>query len=88
MRLADDREGLHEHVDAGRLPGPAGPEDHDPVPDSLGLVELDQLDGPRRVIDQLGLLDLLGDGGLQVRVADLLQGQIGEEIVDEGPAMK
>ncbi len=41
VRLSNDSQGLHEHVDAGGLSGSTGTQDHDAVPDTLCLVELE-----------------------------------------------
>jgi hypothetical protein len=40
VRLSDDRERLHEHVDAACFAGAARPQHHDPVTDPLRLVQL------------------------------------------------
>jgi len=55
----------------GCLSGSARSEDHDPVPNPLSLVQLDQLDGPRRMINQFSLFDLFRNRGLQIRVTNL-----------------
>ena len=52
VRLPAVRQRLHHHVDALGLAGAARAERHHAVPDVLRLVQLDQLQRPRRVVDQ------------------------------------
>ena len=83
MRLSDDRQRLHEHVNAASLSGTARPENHDAVAHPLRLVQLDQLDRPRRMVDELDFVNLFCDGSFEVRISDLLESEVWEEIVDE-----
>jgi len=83
VRLSNNSQCLHEHVNASCFSGSARPEHHDSVTNSLSLVQLDQLNCPRRMIDKIGFFDLLRDGCLQIWISDLLQRQVREEIVDE-----
>ena len=58
VRLATVSHCLHQHSDTLCLAGSRRTEDHHAVTDSLSLVELDQLQHPRRMMDQLELGDL------------------------------
>ena len=51
---------LHEHVDTLGLSGAARTERHHAVSDGLCLVQLDQLEDPRRVEDEAKLCHLVG----------------------------
>ena len=51
--------------------------------DPLRLVELNELDGPRRVVDEFRLLNLFVDGRVQLRVADLVELHVWEEVIDQ-----
>ena len=75
---------LHQQGDARGLASPTGSQDHDPVTHTLCLKQLDELDGPWRVVDQVLLRDLVLDGVLQLGIASLLQQHVWEEIVDQG----
>ena len=44
--------GLHQHLDALGLAGATGPQRHHAVTHALRLIQLDQLQDPRRVVDQ------------------------------------
>ena len=83
MRRATLARGTHQHRDALGLAGASGPRGHEAVVHALGLVELDELEGPGRVVDEAGLQHLRIDGRLQRGVAGLVQGDAGEEVVDE-----
>ena len=69
MRLPTVGHGLHEHVDAAGLAGTAGSEGHHAVSDPLRLVQLDEFQRPRGMVDELGRLHLRLDGTLQLRIA-------------------
>ena len=51
--------------------------------DTLCFIELDELDGPGRVVDELGLLDFLVDGCVEFWVTDLVQLHVWEQVVDQ-----
>ena len=53
------------------------------VSDTLCFIELDELDGPRRVVDELSLLDFLVDGCVEFWVTDLVQLHVWEQVVDQ-----
>ena len=83
VRRATLAHGTHQHRDALGLAGTGGPQGHEAVAHALGLVELDELEGPWRVVDEAGLPHLRIDGRLQRGVAGLVKGDAGEEVVDE-----
>ena len=50
--------GLHEHINAAGLPRSTGSQHHHAVPHPLSLIQLNQLQGPRGMVDQVGIVDL------------------------------
>ena len=75
--------GPHEGLDALGLARPARPQHHHPVPHPLRLEELDQLEGPWRVVYEARHLHLAVDGGFEVRVPGLLELDAREEVFDK-----
>lgn len=51
--------------------------------DTLSLVQLHQFEHPRWMEDETSLLGLTLDGSLQLRVACLVQGDAGEQVIDQ-----
>ena len=75
--------GLHEDLDALCLPRACRAEDHETVAHGLRLVELDEFEYPRGVVNESGSIHLLVDGCLQVRVDSLGDGDPREQVIDE-----
>ena len=84
VRLPCNGQALHEDVDARSLASSTWSQDHDPVPDSLGFVKLNQLNGPCWMVDQLSFINLVSNGLIQIWISNLVQLHVWEQVVDQG----
>ena len=62
VRDSDVCHGLHEDVDALGLASASGAKNHEAVPHCLSLIQLNQFQSPRRMVDEACVPHLLVDG--------------------------
>ena len=83
MRYSTLSHGPHENVDTLCLPSTAWPKHHHSMTHTLCLKQLDELEGPGGMVDEAGLLHLVVNGCLDLRIASLVQHDAWEEVIDE-----